>query len=475
MPVSPKMSRPAPARFVAVIDIGKTNAKLALVDLETFSEIAVRTRPNKQLSGVPYPHADTEGIWEFVCKSLAELNQKTPIEAICCTTHGATAALVSSSGELALPVLDYEYSGPDECDNEYGLLRPEFSQSLTPPLPGGLNLGKQLFWQEQQFPAEFLRTKWILPYPQYWGFRLSGVVASEISSIGCHTDLWNFRTNQFSDLVSSQGWEEKFAPLRQANEVLGPIKQTLAQELGLNEHIPVHVGIHDSNASLLPHLIGEKAPFAVVSTGTWVVVCAPGGNLKNLDPTRDSYANIDVFGQTVPSARFMGGREFTNLIGAKVCDPDLDTIKHVLKCSWMLLPSLSQGSGPFPELHSRMSVAREEMSKPAYQAVVSLYLAMMTNECLDLAGALGDIIIEGPFVKNDLFLQLLQAASGRRVLAQKSNRTGTSIGAALLTKNPMGVLPPATSEKVSDRLQTELSAYAQKWRLATKEALNKIL
>ena len=36
---------------IAVIDIGKTNAKVALVDLNDLSEIAVATRPNKVLAG----------------------------------------------------------------------------------------------------------------------------------------------------------------------------------------------------------------------------------------------------------------------------------------------------------------------------------------------------------------------------------------------------------------------------------------
>ena len=46
---------------VAVIDIGKTNAKLALVDGNTLAEIAVVTRPNKVLPGPPWPHFDLEG------------------------------------------------------------------------------------------------------------------------------------------------------------------------------------------------------------------------------------------------------------------------------------------------------------------------------------------------------------------------------------------------------------------------------
>ena len=44
---------------VAVIDIGKTNAKLALVDVSDLSEIAVITRPNRVVSGPPWPHFDT--------------------------------------------------------------------------------------------------------------------------------------------------------------------------------------------------------------------------------------------------------------------------------------------------------------------------------------------------------------------------------------------------------------------------------
>jgi sugar (pentulose or hexulose) kinase len=51
---------------VLVIDVGKTNAKLALVNTATSSEIEVLTRPNRALSGPPYPRADIEGLWAFI-------------------------------------------------------------------------------------------------------------------------------------------------------------------------------------------------------------------------------------------------------------------------------------------------------------------------------------------------------------------------------------------------------------------------
>ena len=40
---------------IAVIDIGKTNAKVVLVDAATLSEVAVRTTPNGVVDAPPPP------------------------------------------------------------------------------------------------------------------------------------------------------------------------------------------------------------------------------------------------------------------------------------------------------------------------------------------------------------------------------------------------------------------------------------
>ncbi len=114
--------------------------------------------------------------------------------------------------------------------------------------------------------------------------------------------------------MANSGWLGKMPKVRRAGDVLGRVEPGLAARLGLRKPVPVHCGIHDSNASLLPHLIERRPPFAVVSTGTWVIVCAPGAELSGLDPARDCLANIDAFGRPVASARFMGGREFSLLI-----------------------------------------------------------------------------------------------------------------------------------------------------------------
>ncbi len=152
-------------------------------------------------------------------------------------------------------------------------------------------------------------------YPQYWAYRLTGVLANEVTSLGCHTDLWNYRAGDFSTLVDRQGWRPLMAPLRRASDRLGPILPEIARQPGSIPATPVHCGIHDSNASLLPHLMDRAKPFAVVSTGTWVIAMAIGGAAVELDPARDTLVNVNAFGDPVPSARFMGGREFATLVG----------------------------------------------------------------------------------------------------------------------------------------------------------------
>lgn len=446
-------------RTVAVIDIGKTNAKAALVDLETLSEVAVRKTPNRPRADGLYRHHDVEAIWAFILESLTAFGRERQVDAISVTTHGATSVLLDAEGKLALPALDYEDGGPDTVRAQYDAVRPGFAETGSPPLPLGLNLGAQLHWQSQAFPDAFARVATILTYPQYWSWRLTGVVASEVTSLGCHTDLWNPQAGDFSSLVDRMGWRKLFPPLLPPSARLGSLRPEIAARTGLDPATPVHNGIHDSNASLLPHLLKRQAPFAVVSTGTWVVSMAVGGHKVTLDPARDTLINVNALGDPVCSARFMGGREFELLTANTDGKWDHDVVDAVLAQGIMLLPSLQQGSGPFPAAVARWV---GEPSQSERYVAAAFYLALMTATCLDLIGAQGPIAVEGPFAANRLYCDMLEAAAGRQVLPQAGQATGTSIGAALLAGGVSTV--PEVEHAGAGELPREWRAYANAWR-----------
>jgi sugar (pentulose or hexulose) kinase len=417
---------------IAVIDIGKTNAKLALVDGNALAEIAVTTCKNRVLHGPPYPHFDLDGLWAFLKQALRRFQAEHGIDAISITTHGAAAVLLDKGGNLAAPMLDYEHDGPDTVAAAYNTIRPDFVQTGSPRLAQGLNLGAQLFWQFDRDPALLARTAQIVTYPQYWGYLLTGQTACDTCSLGCHTDLWNPNLGAPSDLVARLGIADKLATIRAPSDILGQVRADLAQKVGLPLGVPVYVGIHDSNASLLPHLLGMDAPFGVVSTGTWVIAMAMGGRKVQLDAARDTLINVNALGQPVPSARFMGGREYALLTqGAPQQDPSEAEIADVLAQHIMLLPSIVPDAGPFQRRASSWHGVTPKDNSGHSCAAVSLYLAMMTLACLELIGQRGPILVEGPFAANRAYLQMLRVISGQRVLASTA-RTGTSIGAALL-------------------------------------------
>jgi sugar (pentulose or hexulose) kinase len=419
--------------FVAVLDIGKTNIKVLAFDPDG-KIVWERTRRNAPLlrePTCPYLHLDTEGVWAFLMDALRDLAAAVPVGAISISTHGAAGVLVDDAGPV-LPPIDYDADELEGEAAEYAAVRPAFAETSSPALPRGLNLGRQLFHLFRHHPTEAARARAFLTYPQYWAWRLCGVMASEVTSLGCHTDLWAPYSADFSSMVDRMGWRPLFPPLRKAWDALGPIKPEIAASTGLRADVRVLCGGHDSNCALAPYLTGRTDPFTVVSTGTWVIVFAIGGR-ATLDLDADMLANVDVRGKPTPSARFMGGREFAVLAGDAPAQPTLADIEAVVASRALALPSFSDQGGPFARRAGRIT-GPEPRTPEASAALATLYTALMTELLVERLSAAGDVIVEGGFTKSPTFAALLAALmSSRRVLLAAS-ASGAAEGAAALAR-----------------------------------------
>ncbi len=428
-------------RHIAVIDIGKTNAKVGVVDAVLGTEMDMATQPNAVLAEPPYPHYDIEGLWSFIADALARQNGTYGIDAISIATHGASIVLLDGDGNLAAPMLDYEFAGPDDLSADYDAMRPDFQETGSPRLSLGLNVGAQIHWQLRRDASLLDRVASVVTYPQYWSFRLTGATHTEVTSLGAHTDLWNPQARRFSSLVGRLGIADKMAPAQVAAKCINQLKPEIAALTGLQAGIPVASGIHDSNASLYPYLLALKGAFSVVSTGTWVISFAVGGQKTTLSPERDTLLNVNAFGDPVPSARFMGGREFDMVMKEGERHASVEDVSRVLSNQIQLYPALDPLSGPFQGMRAGWSVDETTLSDGERYAAASFYLALVTSQCLDLIGADGTTIVEGPFARNGLFMRMLEAATGRIAQGSKVSTTGTGLGAALLVsdtlKNPV--------------------------------------
>jgi sugar (pentulose or hexulose) kinase len=439
-----------------VLDIGKTNAKLALIDAAG-RVLAEQRRPNAVLTDGPYPHHDTDGLWDWMLATCRSFATQAHVSAIVPVTHGATAALVDAAG-LVLPVLDYEAELPGV---DYTALRPSYDETLSPELPAGLNLGRQLAWLQTRFPADFGRARHILMYPQYWAWRLSGAAASEATSLGCHTDLWNPRAQTYSSLVARMGWTALMPPLAPAHAALGTLRPEIAAATGLPADCQVLCGIHDSNASLLRYLGKDEG--TVLSTGTWMIAAAFGASLDGLREADDMLANTNALGRPVACMRFMGGREFGELAGAAPVTCGFDDIERLVARGTLALPCFAATGGPFAGRTGSIEGPPPLDARERY-ALSTLYCVLMTDYCLDALGATGPLAVEGSFTANPWFGPLLAALRPQQPVSYSDDASGTTCGGWMLRYRDAA--PPGASTAVTARAPSGLDAYRSRWRAA---------
>jgi sugar (pentulose or hexulose) kinase len=428
-----------------------------------------RSRPNAALSAEGIACLDVHGIGAWLVEVLGQY-RGLAVEAIVPVGHGAGAALLDK-GRLAFAPLDYEQPLPAAVMAAYRGERDPFILTGSPALPGGLNLGAQLYWLERLHPEVMRRGMW-LPWAQYWAWFLSGETASEVTSLGCHSDLWAPAAATFSPMARRLGWAERCAPLRRAGEVVGTLRPELAVATGLATTTRVLTGLHDSNAALLAargfaEIEGREA--TILSTGTWFVamrVVAGPVSIDALPEARDCLVNIDVDGCPVPSARFMGGREIRELVGIEAERLDIAedqaaliaAAADVVAGGTMVLPTLAPGCGPFPDAVSRWVKAIDDPL--ARRAAVCLYAALVADRSLDLIGARDRLVVEGRFARVDLFTRALASLRQGAAVYAASSEIDVAFGALRLVHPRLA--PPASLAPVPP-LPVDLAAYRRAW------------
>ena len=469
-------------RRTLVLDVGKSNAKLLLIDeagAVARSAVVANESARDERFGFTALGVDRLAQW-LRCEIASLLDGEAPGR-IAVSTHGAAFCALGDDG-LVLPPIDYEWNGYGGVTAAFDASLRNFAHHGTPRLGLGLNAGRQIDFVLRRFPELAARIQYWLPYPQYWAWWFSGVACSEVSSLGCHTGLWAVQDARFSDWAAARGVAARFAPMRRAWDVIGTVRPALAQAWKLPAGIEVIAGAHDSNACLARYLMAYPDA-TVVSTGTWCIVMAPGADTARLVPDRDELVNVAVDGRPVPTARFMGGREFRALCAG--ADPALATpgaLAEVLRQGWMALPSFSDAGGPFEGRPGRILrhgapvadgiAAVPERLRPA---LASLYCACMTLLLVeDLTGAAtsatrAPLIMEGPLAHNAAYAAAMAALLEERPVLQAIDRLeGTARGAWMLarwderrTLVAADTLQPVPPPDVA--LRDPLRAHARAW------------
>jgi sugar (pentulose or hexulose) kinase len=437
-----------------IVDIGKTHSKVSLWT-RAGTMLDRQVRANEVQDCGDYHTLDVSGISAWLLDALAHYAGH-PIEAIIPVAHGAGVAALAD-GALAFPPLDYEAAIPGAAMAAYCTQRDPFALTGSPALPAGLNIGSQLHWLEAVHGDTF-RKATLLPWAQFWAWFLCGEARSEVTSLGCHSDLWSPAESDYSPMAKQRGWAQQFAPLAKAGDAIGTLRLWIAAQTGLPASASIHCGLHDSNAALhaaraFPAIVGKEA--TILSTGTWFIAMrlpAAPIDASSLPEARDCLVNVDAFGQPVPSARFMGGRE-NELLGARIDRAGTQGLDAVLANGAMVLPSQVPGTGPFPDAVA--SWINEPPNPDERIAAIALYAALMTDAALNLIGSRECLLIEGRFAASEIFTRALAALRPETQVFIASAEADASFGAlrlidpALKPPGDLRLVPPLATNVIS--------------------------
>ena len=405
-----------------VLDIGKTNVKLTFVD--SFNNKTIKFFKTKQKN--IYRHGikilNSNSIFEWALKKITYIGRKHNLDKFVCTAHGTSIALISYDDKELLACTDYEYKF-DKLFNNYKKIAPKFSESFSPFLENGLNIGQQIYYLYKRKQKLIKKTKYILNYPQYIVWKLTSSFSSEISYVGCHTHLWDFKRNKLSSFVKKIKLEKKFPQIRKAWDTIG------RKQIG-ESNLKIINGIHDSNASYLYFKNSDIKNFTLVSTGTWYIIFNQKTPLKNLNPSLDMLANIDVFGKPVPTMRFMGGREYDHLMGVFKISNKTRAIKNFSFHDYLIYPSYASGGG-FSINKINISFYKK-LNKGQIYYLICLYISFVINFCLNQMKSSNTIILDGPITKNITIMKILSSLRKKQIVLKNKREIGTTLGATNL-------------------------------------------
>ena len=420
---------------ILVFDIGKTNKKVFLFDesYDIVYEQSAQMPETVDEDGDACEDLQLLNTW--MLDSVREVlnNGKFGVKAVNISAYGASFVYVDEDGQALTALYNYlkPYPGilADILYDKYGGSE-NFAVETASPLLGSLNSGLQLFRLKQEKPEFFSRVKFALHLPQYLSFLLSSHPLSDITSIGCHTSLWNFARNNYHQWVCAEELDSKLPSIE-------PYDKVVEAEIH-GHHIRVGGGLHDSSAALIPYLINFQEPFVLLSTGTWSISLNPFNDLP-LTPdelAQDCLCYLQYKGRPVKASRYFAGKQHEDGVKKIAAQFQLaDDFYKDISYNPAIVDKLKETTTAHIKSSARESPSPSTHPDPAeayHRLMFDIVATQVISTQLILHGSpVKRLFVDGGFGRNHIFMHLLaQAFPGMEVYAA-SMAQASALGAAL--------------------------------------------
>ncbi|WEK33894.1 MAG: FGGY family carbohydrate kinase [Candidatus Pseudobacter hemicellulosilyticus] len=444
---------------IAIVDVGKTNKKLFLFDeqYQVVYEQSARFTETQDEDGDPCENIHS--LRQSLFESLREVvrQQEYSIRAINFSTYGASIAGIGRDGQPVMPLYNYLKPYPatlkEKFYRQYGGQDRIATETASPAL-GSLNAGLQLYRLKEQQPELFEQLQCLLHLPQYMSYLLTGKCFTDITSLGCHTALWDFKKNDYHQWVYAEQLHRQFGALMPASHTESI---TLPDE---TDPIPVGIGLHDSSAALIPYIVSFHEPFILISTGTWCISMNPFNifPLTTEELHQDCLCYMQYRGKPVKASRIFAGREHEVEVQRIANHFHQDPAKY-RNMSWdpaiikQLQPQQGnpkpaaaaplQSPAPLGSGFSNRSLSDFENDETAYhQLMLDIVVQQKRSTGLVLQDTpVKRLFVDGGFSKNAIYMNLLAAAFPGLEVFAATMAQASAMGAALAIHDSWNRLP----------------------------------
>jgi sugar (pentulose or hexulose) kinase len=443
---------------IAIFDIGKTYKKLFLFD----EQYNIVLEKSEQFAEITDEDGDAcEDIsalthWVHSCLQQVFQDNKYHVRALNFSTYGASFVHIDKEGQVVAPL--YNYLKPYDAKLQEDFYKKyggeiAFSIHTASPVLGNLNSGMQLYRLKYQKPELFDRIHYSLHLPQYMSYLVTGRAYSDITSIGCHTGLWNFPQNHYHEWIYREAINEKLAAIFPSDQLMP------SQWEG--EALLTGVGLHDSSAALIPYLFHFTEPFVLLSTGTWCISLNPFNQtrLTYEELQQDCLCYMEYRGKPIKASRLFAGYEHEQQTKRLAAHFNV-AIDHYKKVTFNadLLPGLHGAAGAAADTKAGKTAMVQESAFGArdlnqfatYEAAYHQFMAdLMAQQVASLNLVLHNspvkkIFVDGGFSKNPLYMNLLAAAFPTHEVYAASMAQASAMGAALAVHSSWNKTTPSS-------------------------------
>ncbi|WP_394992820.1 FGGY-family carbohydrate kinase [Emticicia sp.] len=428
-------------RVCAVFDIGKTNKKLLIFDQNYRIIKEEQTQFEETLDDDGFPCDDLIRLSNWLKTSFESILQNTDsyeVVGLNISAYGASFVHLNSDRKPITPLYNYLKDFSKKLYKQFieSHGNDVFTTTASPEL-GMLNSGLQIFWLKNEKPEVFHQIRYSLHLPQYCSFLFTHQPVSEITSVGCHTTLWDFQKNDYHAWVEA----EHLHSVQQKPLPSNTIDSS-------NKLMAVGIGMHDSSAALVPYLKSFDEKFILLSTGTWAISINPFNDepLTQVELQKDCLCFLNYEGKPVKASRLFAGNEHERQIKhlAEYYEKEINYYKKVkfdpdlvrlLRIKFKQATPDTADVGllkdcPFVERNINLFKTYEEayhqfMLDLVAQQVASLSLVMgRTNP--------KKIFVDGGFSKNEIYMSLLAETYFNKQVFASEIAQASALGAALV-------------------------------------------